>query len=154
VPNPKTIRNNWISVLNWRPKLSGQGWTELLFSFCSLYSSSSNHVCPLPNIPVYFFKLFLHTNSLNLGYQKPPMFGDFEAQRHWMELTVNLPTFQWFGKTNLIGICIFKFYKVSRYTHELEYWGLDCKILNKIKLIIIFLYPPLTAYHSWIFGKM
>jgi alpha-1,3-glucosyltransferase len=23
------------------------------------------------------------------------MFGDFEAQRHWMELTVNLPINQW-----------------------------------------------------------
>lgn len=25
------------------------------------------------------------------GEGKPPMFGDFEAQRHWMEVTVNLP---------------------------------------------------------------
>jgi hypothetical protein len=23
------------------------------------------------------------------------MYGDFEAQRHWMELTVNLPISQW-----------------------------------------------------------
>lgn len=26
------------------------------------------------------------------------------------------------------------------YFHDLEYWGLD--------------YPPLTAYHSWVLGKM
>jgi alpha-1,3-glucosyltransferase len=26
------------------------------------------------------------------------------------------------------------------YTYDLQYWGLD--------------YPPLTAYHSWLFGKM
>lgn len=29
------------------------------------------------------------------GHNKPPMFGDFEAQRHWMELTVNLPVNEW-----------------------------------------------------------
>lgn len=49
------------------------------------------------------------------------MHGDFEAQRHWMELTTNLPISQW-------------------YFYDLEYWGLD--------------YPPLTAYHSWLLGKM
>ncbi len=27
------------------------------------------------------------------------MFGDFEAQRHWMELTVNLPINEWFVKS-------------------------------------------------------
>lgn len=49
------------------------------------------------------------------------MFGDYEAQRHWMELTTHLPIREW-------------------YTYDLEYWGLD--------------YPPLTAYHSWLCGKM
>lgn len=34
------------------------------------------------------------------------MFGDYEAQRHWMELTVHLPLKQW-------------------YTYDLPYWGLD-----------------------------
>ena len=29
------------------------------------------------------------------GYNTPPKFGDFEAQRHWMELTVNLPPTEW-----------------------------------------------------------
>ena len=29
------------------------------------------------------------------GYQTPPKYGDYEAQRHWMELTVNLPPTQW-----------------------------------------------------------
>lgn len=55
------------------------------------------------------------------GYKTPPMHGDFEAQRHWMELTINLPTSRW-------------------YFFDLQYWGLD--------------YPPLTAYHSWILGKI
>jgi alpha-1,3-glucosyltransferase len=49
------------------------------------------------------------------------MHGDFEAQRHWMEITTHLPMAQW-------------------YTYDLPYWGLD--------------YPPLTAYHSWLLGKM
>lgn len=34
------------------------------------------------------------------------MFGDYEAQRHWMELTVHLPIRRW-------------------YTYDLQYWGLD-----------------------------
>lgn len=29
------------------------------------------------------------------GRHSPPMFGDFEAQRHWMEITVHLPLKQW-----------------------------------------------------------
>ncbi|KAI5918300.1 ALG6, ALG8 glycosyltransferase family-domain-containing protein [Camillea tinctor] len=55
------------------------------------------------------------------GFHKPPMFGDYEAQRHWMEITTHLPISQW-------------------YFHDLEWWGLD--------------YPPLTAYHSWLLGKI
>ncbi|KXT04706.1 hypothetical protein AC578_2076 [Pseudocercospora eumusae] len=40
------------------------------------------------------------------GFQKPPMHGDFEAQRHWMELTIHLPSTHW-------------------YFHDLQWWGLD-----------------------------
>lgn len=40
------------------------------------------------------------------GQGTPPMFGDYEAQRHWMELTRHLPTRLW-------------------YTYDLQYWGLD-----------------------------
>ncbi|KAF2432885.1 ALG6, ALG8 glycosyltransferase [Tothia fuscella] len=55
------------------------------------------------------------------GFQSPPMHGDFEAQRHWLEIAIHLPVSQW-------------------YFYDLEWWGLD--------------YPPLTAYHSWILGKI
>lgn len=55
------------------------------------------------------------------GQETPPMHGDFEAQRHWMEITQHLPVSMW-------------------YFYDLPYWGLD--------------YPPLTAYHSWICGKI
>ena len=29
------------------------------------------------------------------GKNHSPMFGDYEAQRHWMEITVNLPIQDW-----------------------------------------------------------
>lgn len=59
------------------------------------------------------------------GARKGPMFGDYEAQRHWMEVTVNLPVNEWYHNTS---------------RNNLMYWGLD--------------YPPLTAYHSWICGRI
>jgi alpha-1,3-glucosyltransferase len=40
------------------------------------------------------------------GFQSPPMHGDFEAQRHWMEITIHLPISQW-------------------YSYDLQWWGLD-----------------------------
>ena len=58
---------------------------------------------------------------VGIGENTPPMYGDFEAQRHWMELTIHLPISEW-------------------YWYDLQWWGLD--------------YPPLTAYHSWLCGKM
>ncbi|XP_075792267.1 dolichyl pyrophosphate Man9GlcNAc2 alpha-1,3-glucosyltransferase [Pelodiscus sinensis] len=53
------------------------------------------------------------------GAGKPPMYGDYEAQRHWQEVTYNLPIKHWYFNTS---------------DNNLQYWGLD--------------YPPLTAYHS------
>lgn len=64
----------------------------------------------------------LHSYS---GEKSPPMYGDYEAQRHWMEITVNLPAEKWYFNTS---------------KNDLLYWGLD--------------YPPLTAYHSYINGKI
>ncbi|KAK0159690.1 hypothetical protein PV327_010780 [Microctonus hyperodae] len=59
------------------------------------------------------------------GENIPPMYGDYEAQRHWQEITINLPMENWYKNTS---------------DNNLEYWGLD--------------YPPLTAYHSFIIGKI
>ncbi|XP_070795597.1 dolichyl pyrophosphate Man9GlcNAc2 alpha-1,3-glucosyltransferase isoform X2 [Pituophis catenifer annectens] len=53
------------------------------------------------------------------GEGKAPMYGDYEAQRHWQEITYNLPVKHWYFNTS---------------DNNLQYWGLD--------------YPPLTAYHS------
>lgn len=57
------------------------------------------------------------------GYRKPPMYGDYEAQRHWQEITVHTPIVKWYHNTT---------------QNDLQYWGLD--------------YPPLTAYHSFLMG--
>lgn len=57
------------------------------------------------------------------GYRKPPMYGDFEAQRHWQEITVHTPVTTWYHNTT---------------QNDLEYWGMD--------------YPPLSAYHSLLMG--
>ncbi|EPS58794.1 hypothetical protein M569_16019, partial [Genlisea aurea] len=59
------------------------------------------------------------------GAHTPPLFGDFEAQRHWMEIAVNLPVRDWYRNTT---------------ANDLSYWGLD--------------YPPLSAYQSYIHGSM
>ncbi|CAH0595286.1 unnamed protein product [Chrysodeixis includens] len=57
------------------------------------------------------------------GYKTPPMYGDYEAQRHWQEITVHTPKVKWYHNTT---------------QNDLQYWGLD--------------YPPLTAYHSLLMG--
>lgn len=40
------------------------------------------------------------------GENTPPMYGDYEAQRHWLEITYHLPVRLW-------------------YKYDLQYWGLD-----------------------------
>ncbi|KAJ0408398.1 hypothetical protein P43SY_003124 [Pythium insidiosum] len=64
----------------------------------------------------------LHAYS---GAHTPPMYGDYEAQRHWMEITLQLPPRDWYFNTT---------------DNDLLYWGLD--------------YPPLTAYVSYVFGAI
>lgn len=59
------------------------------------------------------------------GEHTPPMYGDFECQRHWMEITVNLPPRSWY---------------VHGPDNDLQYWGID--------------YPPLSAHHSYLLGKL
>jgi hypothetical protein len=36
------------------------------------------------------------------GRNSPPMYGDFEAQRHWMELTTALPSNAWYSFVTFI----------------------------------------------------
>lgn len=81
-------------------------------------------------IPLIF--VFLSTLKLLVGLggysgiASSPRFGDFEAQRFWMDLTVNHQSpADWY---QVGGI------------DDGDWWRLD--------------YPPLTAYVSWVFGKM
>ena len=52
------------------------------------------------------------------------MYGDYEAQRHWMEITTALPLNKWYVGDDRVN--------------DISYWGLD--------------YPPLTAYVSYMCG--
>lgn len=53
------------------------------------------------------------------------MYGDYEAQRHWMEVALNVPVKDWYRDT---------------LDNDISYWGLD--------------YPPLSGYVSWLFGNI
>eukprot|EP00938_MAST-03A_sp_MAST-3A-sp1_P003371 g3371.t1 len=65
----------------------------------------------------------LHPHS---GESTPPMYGDYEAQRHWMEIAINVPIEDWYlGKTK---------------GNDLKYWGLD--------------YPPLSGYFAYAWGRV
>ncbi|KAI5809616.1 glycosyl transferase [Peziza echinospora] len=76
-------------------------------------------------VPVILMVAFLFRWAVGLGAYSgmgtKPMYGDLEAQRHWMEITAHLPIKDW-------------------YYHDIQWWGLD--------------YPPLTAYHSLLLGKI
>ena len=54
----------------------------------------------------YKYRRSLAIAYSSTGFNVPPMHGDFEAQRHWMEITTHLPISQW-------------------YFYDLPYWGLD-----------------------------
>jgi len=84
-------------------------------------SSSGNYLLLLLALLLrYCTSLWPHS-----GQGKPPMFGDYEAQRHWQEVTVNIPLDSWYSNST---------------DNDLQYWGLD--------------YPPLTAYHSLALGHV
>ena len=75
-----------------------------------------------------FFILFVKILVGQFGYSgehDPPKYGDFEAQRHWMELTIYLPVEDWYTNSKL---------------NKEKYWPLD--------------YPPMSGYHSFILGKI
>lgn len=77
----------------------------------------------------------IRVSLLIIGHAKPPMFGDMEAQRHWMEITVHLPRYDWFGASFMIHYR----YRNTK-DNDLQYWGLD--------------YPPLTAFHEYLMGSV
>ena len=42
-------------------------------------------------------------NPPSAGAGKTPLFGDYEAQRHWMEITYNLPVKEWYVHIHYCG---------------------------------------------------
>lgn len=75
---------------------------------------------------IHFISLLLKALTGLYGYSgehDPPKFGDYEAQRHWMELTTNLPVSEWYTDSE---------------NNPKEYWPLD--------------YPPLSGYYSLLWG--
>ncbi|XXG80071.1 hypothetical protein AAC387_Pa09g1017 [Persea americana] len=91
-------------------------------------SSTSTSIWMLSSMIIALFAFLvrvlvsLHPYS---GAGNPPMYGDFEAQRHWMEITLHISSKDWYRNTT---------------SNNLSYWGLD--------------YPPLTAYQSYAHGLL
>ncbi|XP_050541335.1 dolichyl pyrophosphate Man9GlcNAc2 alpha-1,3-glucosyltransferase [Daktulosphaira vitifoliae] len=99
---------------------------KLVMSYNHLLNLYQNRI--LDNTYVFMIALLFRWLVSIHGYSgksKPPMYGDYEAQRHWMEITVSLPINQWYFNSS---------------DNDLLYWGLD--------------YPPITAYHSYINGLL
>lgn len=82
--------------------------------------TSAGFICAIALL--FRFLVALHPYS---GHATPPKYGDFEAQRHWMEITVNTPINEWYRQSEV---------------NDLTWWGLD--------------YPPLSAYWAFITGKV
>lgn len=59
------------------------------------------------------------------GEADPPKYGDYEAQRHWMEVTLHTPLRTWY-------------HDVPELCNPGTYWPID--------------YPPISAYQSYVTG--
>ena len=82
----------------------------------------------LITLGIHFFSILIKIFVGKFGYsgeKSPPKFGDFEAQRHWMELNIYLPVKDWYTNSRL---------------NRADHWPLD--------------YPPLSGYHSYLMGKI
>lgn len=117
------------------------------------------------------------------GMGKPPMFGDYEAQRHWMEITTNLHPRMWYGfgpaafasklgsqKLTFVSHCgVANAMGSSQLLLNPNYSSIS--IQNHLTNVLIFHlryrnssandlqywgldYPPLTAAHAWICGQI
>ncbi|XP_009597819.1 probable dolichyl pyrophosphate Man9GlcNAc2 alpha-1,3-glucosyltransferase isoform X1 [Nicotiana tomentosiformis] len=91
-----------------------------LWSFLTQRGTTASFVCITLFAILVRVAVSIHPYS---GAGTPPKYGDYEAQRHWMEITLNLPVKEWYQNSTV---------------NDLKYWGLD--------------YPPLTAYQSYIHG--
>ena len=100
---------------------------ELLFIYNKLENSTNSQVFFL-SLSIHFIAILIKTLVGRFGYSgegDSPRYGDFEAQRHWMEITINIPVQDWYTNTAL---------------NRGDYWPLD--------------YPPMSGYHSYLLGKI
>jgi ALG6, ALG8 glycosyltransferase family len=73
----------------------------VLCAWCAEFPSRGCLVCCLRSSRRATFASAAHILSSmrrrrgGAGMGRPPMYGDYEAQRHWMEVTVNLPIGDW-----------------------------------------------------------
>lgn len=104
------------------PKLSNAKEQIQLKDDASMFSIKNANLFIM--LVAILFRLMVGLNSYS-GEGVGPVFGDFEAQRHWMEITLSTPLRDWYRNTA---------------SNDLKYWGLD--------------YPPLSAYWAYITGFM
>ncbi|KAI3867136.1 hypothetical protein MKX03_026951 [Papaver bracteatum] len=86
---------------------------------CWLLSASMHLAFGCIAVFALLVRVMVSLNSYS-GAGDAPKYGDYEAQRHWMEITLNIPAKKWYQNSTV---------------NDLTYWGLD--------------YPPLTAYQSY-----
>ncbi|XP_010316337.1 probable dolichyl pyrophosphate Man9GlcNAc2 alpha-1,3-glucosyltransferase isoform X3 [Solanum lycopersicum] len=101
-------------------KPSRDGSESNIWSFLTQKGTAASFICITLFAILVRIAVSIHPYS---GAGTPPKYGDYEAQRHWMEITLNLPVKEWYRNSTV---------------NDLKYWGLD--------------YPPLTAYQSYIHG--
>lgn len=80
-------------------------WLSLLSDTGALDAADSSIALPVALLAAALVRWTVSLNGYS-GKAQSPLYGDFEAQRHWIELTTHLPTSQW-------------------YRYDLQYWGLD-----------------------------
>lgn len=107
---PSTLRSSRMESparrwVRWMAKMGLKGWIVPSVVFMSL---ATRWIVGLGGYSGESHCLFSHAslNSEHEGMKSPPLFGDYEAQRHWMEITTHLSFSEW-------------------YSYDLLYWGLD-----------------------------
>ncbi|KAJ2727033.1 Glucosyltransferase-like protein [Coemansia sp. Benny D115] len=87
----KDSTEEFVPLKSWMGFLEGQGAKSIALPVTLLFAL------------LIRWCISLHDYS---GHGNPPMYGDYEAQRHWMEITTHLAPSKW-------------------YFYDLQYWGLD-----------------------------
>ncbi|XP_034874270.1 dolichyl pyrophosphate Man9GlcNAc2 alpha-1,3-glucosyltransferase isoform X3 [Mirounga leonina] len=84
------------------------------------------------------------TVSLNSysGAGKPPMFGDYEAQRHWQEITFNLPVKQWAKFINPDWIALHSSRGYESQAHKLF-------MRTTVLIADLLIYIPAVVLYCW-----